>query len=80
MIKKKSYLHIVIQSAGNTSADEAAGVDYALKPFDGNKNKDKQQVDVGGSDAGGGATGEDFGLKLHIRGRVMSISDYIVST
>ena len=69
---------IGIQSAGNTSVDGAKGIDRALMLFD--TEEDHKQVAAGGSDAGGGATRMDLGVKLNQRGRVRKICEYIATT
>ena len=58
---------ISIQSTSKASADRVAGVDAALQLFGSNKDMEKKQVDFGGSNADGGATRKDFGLKMYIR-------------
>ena len=75
---KVNVSFIGIQSAGNTSKDAAMGVDNALLLFD---DVDRKQVlDNGGTDAGGGGTREDIGLKLNNVGRVKEWDEFLAST
>ena len=69
---------IGIQSAGNSSVDGAKGIDSSLNLYD--FEEERVQLVSGGTDAGGGATREDLGLKLNERQRVENIGEYIAST
>ena len=65
-------------SAGNDSKGAAQNVSHTLMMYD--KGGRKVLLSNQGSDAGGGATREDFGNKLEIEGRVKDRYEYNVAT
>ena len=69
---------IGISSAGNDSKSAAQNVSHTLIIYD--KEEEKVVLINQGSDAGGGATREDFGEKLDKEGRVKDRNEYNVST
>ena len=69
---------IRIQSAINTSSNAAGEVDHAPCLFDTDDHRFVLSND--GTDAGGGWTRMDFGLKLSEIGRVRNIEEYLAST